>query len=37
MIRMEDAELEKRFGDSFRAYRKSVPAVLPRVFARRQL
>ncbi|MGB8011644.1 MAG: isoprenylcysteine carboxylmethyltransferase family protein [Terriglobales bacterium] len=32
MIRMEDAELEKRFGDSYRAYRESVPAVLPRVF-----
>ena len=25
MIRMEDAELEKRFGDSYRAYRNSVP------------
>jgi protein-S-isoprenylcysteine O-methyltransferase Ste14 len=37
MIRMEDAELEKRFGDSYRAYRNSVPAVLPRVFANRQL
>jgi protein-S-isoprenylcysteine O-methyltransferase Ste14 len=37
MIRMEDAELEKRFGDSYRAYRRSVPAVLPRVFAQRQL
>src|ERR1035437_2055218 len=37
MIRMEDAELEKRFGDSYRAYRRSVPAVLPRVFAGRQL
>jgi protein-S-isoprenylcysteine O-methyltransferase Ste14 len=31
MIRMEDAELEKRFGDAFRVYRGSVPAVLPRV------
>jgi protein-S-isoprenylcysteine O-methyltransferase Ste14 len=31
MIRMEDAELEKRFGDAYRAYRNSVPAVLPRV------
>jgi protein-S-isoprenylcysteine O-methyltransferase Ste14 len=31
MIRMEDAELEKRFGDTYRAYRSSVPAVLPRV------
>jgi len=37
MIRMEDAELEKRFGDPYRAYRRSVPAVLPRVFANRQL
>jgi protein-S-isoprenylcysteine O-methyltransferase Ste14 len=37
MIRMEDAELEERFGDSYRAYRRSVPAVLPRVFAQRQL
>jgi protein-S-isoprenylcysteine O-methyltransferase Ste14 len=31
MIRMEDAELEQRFGEAFRAYRGSVPAVLPRV------
>src|SRR6266849_3515125 len=37
MIQMEDAELEKRFGDSYRAYRRSVPAVLPRVFPQRQL
>lgn len=37
MIGMEDAELEKRFGDSYRAYRGSVPAVLPRVFTQRQL
>jgi protein-S-isoprenylcysteine O-methyltransferase Ste14 len=37
MIRMEDAELEERFGNSYRAYRRSVPAVLPRVFAHRQL
>ncbi len=37
MIRMEDAELEKRFGDSYRTYRSAVPAVLPRVFAQRQL
>jgi protein-S-isoprenylcysteine O-methyltransferase Ste14 len=29
---MEDAELEKRFGDEYRAYRSSVPAVLPRLF-----
>jgi len=31
MIRMEDAELEKRFGEPFRAYRRSVPAVLVRL------
>jgi protein-S-isoprenylcysteine O-methyltransferase Ste14 len=37
MIRMEDAELEKRFGDSYRAYRSAVPAVLPRVWEARQL
>jgi|SRR5579863_1346743 protein-S-isoprenylcysteine O-methyltransferase Ste14 len=30
MIRMEDAELEKRFGDEFTAYRASVPAVVPK-------
>ena len=32
MIRMEDEELERRFGDEHRSYRESVPAVLPRVF-----
>jgi len=31
MIRMEDAELEARFGETYREYRNSVPAVLPRV------
>jgi protein-S-isoprenylcysteine O-methyltransferase Ste14 len=30
MIRMEDAELEKRFGDKYTTYRHHVPAVLPR-------
>jgi protein-S-isoprenylcysteine O-methyltransferase Ste14 len=30
MIRMEDAELEKRFGSEFRDYRRQVRAVLPR-------
>jgi protein-S-isoprenylcysteine O-methyltransferase Ste14 len=30
MIRMEDAELENRFGEPFAMYRKRVPAVLPR-------
>ena len=29
MIRMEDAELEKRFGPEFMAYRREVPAILP--------
>jgi protein-S-isoprenylcysteine O-methyltransferase Ste14 len=37
MIRLEDSELEKRFGDSYRAYRSSVPAVIPRVPVARQL
>src|ERR1700675_4996608 len=37
MIRLEDAELEKRFGDSYRSYRRAVPAVLPRVWEPRQL
>lgn len=31
MIRMEDAELEKRFAEDFVAYRKRVHAVLPRL------
>ena len=31
MIRMEDAELEKRFGAEYAAYRRHVPAVLPRI------
>ena len=30
MIRMEDDELEKRFGDEFTSYRRRVGAVLPR-------
>ncbi len=29
MIRMEDAELESRFGEEYRRYRRDVPAVLP--------
>jgi protein-S-isoprenylcysteine O-methyltransferase Ste14 len=37
MIRMEDAELEKRFGESYRAYRGAVPAVVPRMFVDRQI
>ena len=31
MIRMEDAELLKRFGKAHREYCKSVPAILPRL------
>lgn len=31
MIRMEDAELERRFGDEYREYRAAVPGVLPRI------
>ncbi len=31
MIRMEDAELEQRFGVQFAAYRQRVPAVFPRL------
>jgi protein-S-isoprenylcysteine O-methyltransferase Ste14 len=30
MIRKEDAELEQRFGDAYRQYRDSVPALLPK-------
>ena len=31
MIRMEDAELERRFRDEFLIYRAQVPAILPRI------
>jgi protein-S-isoprenylcysteine O-methyltransferase Ste14 len=31
MIRMEDRELETRFGDEYRQYRGRVPAILPRI------
>jgi protein-S-isoprenylcysteine O-methyltransferase Ste14 len=31
MIRMEDGELEKRFGEEYRAYQSVVPALLPRL------
>ena len=31
MIRMEDAELEKRFGNEFLRYRSLVPAAFPRI------
>jgi len=29
MIRMEDRELENRFGEEYREYRSTVPAVIP--------
>ncbi|MGA9528952.1 MAG: isoprenylcysteine carboxylmethyltransferase family protein [Terriglobales bacterium] len=29
MIRLEDTELEKRFGDEYARYRRAVPAVIP--------
>ncbi|HEU5404330.1 MAG TPA: isoprenylcysteine carboxylmethyltransferase family protein [Terriglobales bacterium] len=31
MIRAEEAELERRFGEAFREYRKRVPALIPRI------
>lgn len=34
MIRMEDAELEKRFGEQFRQYRERVGAVAPKLRVR---
>jgi protein-S-isoprenylcysteine O-methyltransferase Ste14 len=31
MLTMEDKELENRFGDQYRQYRSTVPAILPRI------
>ncbi len=31
MIGIEDRELEQRFGDAYRVYRREVPAVIPRI------
>ena len=31
MIKMEDRELEKRFGEEYRSYRSAVPALVPKV------
>jgi protein-S-isoprenylcysteine O-methyltransferase Ste14 len=31
MVRMEDQELEKRFGEEYRHYRSAVPALVPRL------
>jgi protein-S-isoprenylcysteine O-methyltransferase Ste14 len=36
MIRLEDRELDQRFGEEYRDYRRKVPAVLPRISARIQ-
>lgn len=33
MITMEDKELEKRFGEQYRQYRLTVPAMLPKITA----
>lgn len=30
MVRIEDRELEQRFGEAYREYRRAVPAVIPR-------
>ena len=32
MLRLEDKELEQRFGVAYSEYRRSVPAILPRIF-----
>jgi protein-S-isoprenylcysteine O-methyltransferase Ste14 len=32
MLRLEDRELEQRFGESYAEYRRTVPAILPRIF-----
>jgi protein-S-isoprenylcysteine O-methyltransferase Ste14 len=32
MVKVEDAELERRFGDQYRKYRQQVPGILPNLF-----
>lgn len=32
MVRMEDRELESRFGEAFRHYKARVPSLLPKTF-----
>lgn len=32
MLRLEDNELEARFGEDYRSYRHTVPAIIPRIF-----
>ena len=34
MVRLEDRELEQRFGAEYREYRRRVPAVVPRIYSR---
>jgi protein-S-isoprenylcysteine O-methyltransferase Ste14 len=34
MIRLEEKELEQRFGKEYRDYQRRVPAVVPRIRAR---
>ncbi len=33
MVRLEDRELERRFGAEYREYRQTVPAVVPRIYS----
>jgi len=37
MIRMEAAELEKRFGEAYRGYRSRVGGVVPRIWKLQKL
>jgi protein-S-isoprenylcysteine O-methyltransferase Ste14 len=32
MLHVEDSELEQRFGPTYSNYRRSVPAIIPRLF-----
>lgn len=34
MIKLEDRELEERFGESYQMYRARVPAIVPRILSR---
>jgi protein-S-isoprenylcysteine O-methyltransferase Ste14 len=34
MLRMEDAELERRFGEPYRQYRNATPSIIPRFVSR---